>query len=178
MTIDEHIALGTITGPAALAQEPAHTDHPARHFDRTCPACAQADILARYSLDDGRREWVNVGTWLYPGEVIAHMDGAALAQEPAAPVPMEPQDARAWWRPSVLPECGPCVTMCRDEADSWLMQGLAAHPLYDAAAIASARRETLKRAAWLAIERPGYFSSFAKAEEFAAALRAMNDGEG
>lgn len=75
---------------AALAQEPAHTDHPARHFDRTCPACAQADILARYSLDDGRREWVNVGTWLHPGEVIAHMDGASLAQEPAAPAPAEP----------------------------------------------------------------------------------------
>ena len=24
---------------AALAEQPAHTDHPLRHWDRTCPAC-------------------------------------------------------------------------------------------------------------------------------------------
>lgn len=32
------------------------------------------DILAAYSRTDGRREWVSVGTWLRPGEVVAHMD--------------------------------------------------------------------------------------------------------
>lgn len=31
------------------------------------------DILAEYSRTDGRREWVNVGVWLRPGEVVAHM---------------------------------------------------------------------------------------------------------
>lgn len=33
----------------------------------------EADILATYSRSDGRREWVNVGVWLRPGEIIAHM---------------------------------------------------------------------------------------------------------
>lgn len=39
---------------AALAQEPAHTDHPARHFDRTCPASelrGQAVVLRRLLAD-------------------------------------------------------------------------------------------------------------------------------
>jgi hypothetical protein len=31
------------------------------------------DVLASYSRTDGRREWVNVGTWLRPGEVVARM---------------------------------------------------------------------------------------------------------
>lgn len=35
---------------------------------------ADVDILAAYSRSDGRREWVSVGTWLRPGEVVAHMD--------------------------------------------------------------------------------------------------------
>lgn len=35
---------------------------------------ADVDILAEYSRQDGRREWVDVGTWLRPGEVVAHMD--------------------------------------------------------------------------------------------------------
>ena len=33
----------------------------------------EVDILAEYSRTDGRREWVNVGTWLRSGEVVAHM---------------------------------------------------------------------------------------------------------
>ena len=37
-------------------------------------ACDEIDILATYSRADGRREWVSVGTWLLPGEVVAHMD--------------------------------------------------------------------------------------------------------
>jgi hypothetical protein len=34
----------------------------------------QIDILAAYSRTDGRREWVTAGTWLRPGEVLAHMN--------------------------------------------------------------------------------------------------------
>jgi hypothetical protein len=37
-----------------------------------------ADVLASYSRKDGRREWVNVGCWLRPGEEIVHR---AAAQE-------------------------------------------------------------------------------------------------
>lgn len=43
------------------------------------------DILAEYSRTDGRREWVTVGKWLRPGEVVAHMD------DPRPNVCVEPQ---------------------------------------------------------------------------------------
>jgi hypothetical protein len=32
------------------------------------------DILAEYTRDDGERQWVEMGVWLHPGEVVAHMD--------------------------------------------------------------------------------------------------------
>ena len=38
------------------------------------------DILASYSRTDGRREWVNVGVWLRPGEVVAHVDDPKVEQ--------------------------------------------------------------------------------------------------
>jgi hypothetical protein len=42
------------------------------------------DILATYSRTDGRREWVNVGCWLRPGEEIVHRAVLAAAQEKKA----------------------------------------------------------------------------------------------
>lgn len=35
---------------------------------------ANADILAKHTRNDSRREWVNAGAWLLPGEVICQMD--------------------------------------------------------------------------------------------------------
>ena len=34
---------------------------------RAITKLAEAEVLAEYGRDDGRRDWVNVGTWLYPG---------------------------------------------------------------------------------------------------------------
>lgn len=45
----------------------------------------QYDELAKYSRDDGLRDWVSVGAWLHPGERIVIESPA----EPSAPV--EPQ---------------------------------------------------------------------------------------
>lgn len=39
----------------------------ARALERMRALIAEADVLAEYGRDDGRRDWVNVGTWLYPG---------------------------------------------------------------------------------------------------------------
>ena len=39
-----------------------------------------ADVLAKYAGKDGRRDWVSVGTWLHPGEVILHTDDPRLRQ--------------------------------------------------------------------------------------------------
>ena len=45
----------------------------ARAHERMRALIAEAEVLAEYGRDDGRREWVNVGVWLRPGEVVAHM---------------------------------------------------------------------------------------------------------
>ena len=45
----------------------------ARALERKRALIAEAEVLAEYGRDDGRREWVNVGVWLRPGEVVAHM---------------------------------------------------------------------------------------------------------
>ena len=45
----------------------------ARVLERMRALIAEAEVLAEYGRDDGRREWVNVGVWLRPGEVVAHM---------------------------------------------------------------------------------------------------------
>lgn len=37
-------------------------------------AAGDVDILAEHRRIDGQREWVSVGVWLRPGEVVAHMD--------------------------------------------------------------------------------------------------------
>jgi hypothetical protein len=34
------------------------------------------NVLAANSRTDGRREWVNVGEWLYPGDAIVLVDSA------------------------------------------------------------------------------------------------------
>jgi len=60
----------------------------------------EADILAEYTRSDGRRQWTDVGTWLYPGDVIAHMD--------------DPRMVGHWY---VLDVLG-VATLCADEADA------------------------------------------------------------
>ena len=42
----------------------------ARVLERMRALIAEAEVLAEYGRDDGRRDWVNVGTWLYPGDRI------------------------------------------------------------------------------------------------------------
>ena len=42
----------------------------ARAHERMRALIAEAEVLAEYGRDDGRRDWVNVGTWLYPGDRI------------------------------------------------------------------------------------------------------------
>lgn len=32
------------------------------------------EVLAEYAEKDGRREWVSVGTWLRPGQVVAILE--------------------------------------------------------------------------------------------------------
>ena len=39
----------------------------------------EADILAEYTRSDGRRQWADVGAWLYPGDVIALLDDSRMA---------------------------------------------------------------------------------------------------
>jgi len=60
----------------------------------------EADILAEYTRSDGRRQWVDVGTWLYPGDVIMHGD--------------DPRKVGHWY---VLDMMG-VATLCADEADA------------------------------------------------------------
>lgn len=59
---------------AAWADAVAHQPIAALRAALDASADDEADILAEYSRTDGRREWVTVGTWLRPGEVVAHMD--------------------------------------------------------------------------------------------------------
>ena len=40
---------------ATQAENPTHTDHPLRHWDRTCPAC-----IAELEEDSEPREWVGL----------------------------------------------------------------------------------------------------------------------
>ena len=44
-----------------------------------------ADVLAEYTRSDSRREWVNVGVWLHPGEVVALMDDWRQDKREASP---------------------------------------------------------------------------------------------
>lgn len=61
----------TITGNAP---EVGHWFSPEAVREMLAQEPADIDILAAYSRTDGHREWVNVGTWLRKGEVIAQMD--------------------------------------------------------------------------------------------------------
>lgn len=42
----------------------------ADEIDRLRAQIADADVLATYGRDDGWRDWVSVGTWLYPGDRV------------------------------------------------------------------------------------------------------------
>ena|SRR5690348_2122484 len=44
----EYIKTGKLPWPSYESDSPAHTDHPLRHFDRTCPACI-ADAEASHA---------------------------------------------------------------------------------------------------------------------------------
>lgn len=63
-----------------VAGQVTHWAEPNGPADGNCASIAgdDLDVLAAYSRTDGRREWVNVGVWLRPGEVVAHMDDPRL----------------------------------------------------------------------------------------------------
>lgn len=42
----------------------------ARALERMRALIADVEVLAEYGRDDGRRDWVTVGAWLYPGDRI------------------------------------------------------------------------------------------------------------
>ena len=47
----------------AEAEKPAHTDHPSRHWDRTCPACVYESDISQERVDEtAKREhkWVEM----------------------------------------------------------------------------------------------------------------------
>ena len=39
-------------------------------IERLRAQIAEAEVLATYGRDDGRRDWVDAGAWLYPGDRV------------------------------------------------------------------------------------------------------------
>jgi hypothetical protein len=60
----------------------------------------EPDILAQYTRDDGERQWVDIGTWLYPGAVLMY--------------DQDPRNSGRWY---ALDAMG-VATLCADEADA------------------------------------------------------------
>lgn len=55
-----HDAITLLQGKLSdTKQEPAHTDHPMRHYDRTCPACQQDEVkpVGYLAWRDGKPSW-------------------------------------------------------------------------------------------------------------------------
>ena len=64
---------------AALAEPIAHTDHPLRHFDRTCPACMVEPVQPTQITVSSGAELVNSQR---PTAFAAPSEGALMAQTP------------------------------------------------------------------------------------------------
>jgi hypothetical protein len=55
-------AYETLRQAIAEAEKPAHTDHPSRHWDRTCPACVYESEISQKRVDEtAKREHDLVG---------------------------------------------------------------------------------------------------------------------
>lgn len=67
------IHVAAVRAILARAIPPGHVVVPAAEIEALRKERDEMDILATYSRNDGRREWVNVGTWLHHGEVVVHM---------------------------------------------------------------------------------------------------------
>lgn len=51
-------------------ESPVYQVTPAKPAAPVDPHGVEIEVLACYSRNDGIREWVEVGTWLHPGESI------------------------------------------------------------------------------------------------------------
>jgi hypothetical protein len=61
--------------------EPAHSDHPMRHYDRTCPACNEG---AAPSSEEVREVVERLHEWYKVGESLTARDAADLIERLAA----------------------------------------------------------------------------------------------
>ena len=110
-----------VLGPSSDSQDggkAAHTDHPLRHWDRTCPACIEGATWIEQELKDGDRICEAAGVqrtecgWLPVQKIInaikgrrvpPHRSGGASTPEPEAPLP----NYAANWSSSAQPTSGP-----------------------------------------------------------------------
>jgi len=60
---NNQMAIYALSQAIAEAEKPAHTDHPSRHWDRTCPACVYESDISQERVDETakqRHEWVEM----------------------------------------------------------------------------------------------------------------------
>ncbi len=59
---NNQMAIYALSQAIAEAEKPAHTDHPSRHWDRTCPACVYESEISQKRVDEtAKREHDLVG---------------------------------------------------------------------------------------------------------------------
>jgi hypothetical protein len=59
---NNQMAIYALRQAIAEAEKPAHTDHPSRHWDRTCPACVYESDISQKRVDEtAKREHDIVG---------------------------------------------------------------------------------------------------------------------
>jgi hypothetical protein len=49
---NNQMAIYALSQAIAEAEKPAHTDHPSRHWDRTCPACVYESDISQERVDE------------------------------------------------------------------------------------------------------------------------------
>jgi hypothetical protein len=49
---NNQMAIYALGQAIAEAEKPAHTDHPSRHWDRTCPACVYESDISQERVDE------------------------------------------------------------------------------------------------------------------------------
>ena len=132
MTIPEFKALvrGALKSlaPVSESEQPAHIDHPLRHFDRTCPACiaeGQSDKLGEaeealrrlanaFDPVEGppdRRDWTTLRSAIY--QVLQERTFAASATA----AQWEPAGIGNTWSDHRCKRCGEVVTVQMEDSD-------------------------------------------------------------
>jgi hypothetical protein len=52
---NNQMAIYALSQAIAEAEKPAHTDHPSRHWDRTCPACVYESDISQARVDEAAK---------------------------------------------------------------------------------------------------------------------------